>query len=177
MYNNNRIKWGRPYTACGFLVAVVVITACSIDDQDRCSGDFVWNAKYLACVCPKGTEWVGKGNSCKEIAAEVDVNTDMTDAGDYLDGESKKPSGFGKSCTGTSDCSAYQANRCVPTTSTTSTTTIRGYCTNPCESKTDCSSGYSCCHCSESTLSSGGSACILEKDVSIAKSMGGCECE
>jgi hypothetical protein len=171
MFTNSKAYWGRLHAAtCGLLAAIVGLIACSIDDNDRCAGDFVWNSKYLACVCPKGKEWVGEGNTCKKVVAKVYDDTDVADSGTDSDGQSAQARGLGKPCTADSDCYAYQAHRCVPSTSSS-------YCSIECESRADCGSGYACCSCVAGALSEGGTACIREADVALAESVGGCECK
>lgn len=159
-----------------FVFFVVVSGACSIDDKDRCSGDFIWKPEYRACVCPKGTEWTGQGNECEKKATDktsdqTNDDSGIADAGVDSDAETGTTTrGLGEPCKDDDDCATYQADACLPVPS-------GGYCSLECETATDCGDGYQCCDCTQSTLVPPGKACAKDADVSLAESLGGCKCE
>ena len=152
-----------------FAMSIGLVVGCTISDEDRCEGDFIWYSQYSVCGCPKGTNWTGRGNACKRDPVESIDEEDEDDSGQSEAGE-ESMRGLGESCREDADCASYDARICIPAPS-------GGYCSVECESPSDCARGYQCCDCSESTLVPSSMACVNDEDVSLAEEIGGCSCE
>lgn len=161
-----------------FWLVVLVLPggSCSIDDEDRCSGDLIWNSDYLACQCPERTQWVGQGNECEkksdDLASDKGANgSGISDSGIESDADTgeEKELGLAEPCQDDDDCANYKANMCLPSPA--------GYCTFECENPDDCKDGFQCCDCTQSELVPPGTACTKDADATLAETVGGCTCE
>ena len=100
-----------------WLLLTVQISACTMDDSERCSDKYVWSEKQAACITP--------------------VDTDFVDTSPIQDG-------LGDPCSKDDDCKTGKYNKCLldPRDAT-----IEGMCTfNNC-TLNDCGGDFECCDC------------------------------
>lgn len=147
-----------------FLAIVLLMTnSCTIDDEDRCPGGYVYNPEYKACE----EEDTGGGDTDTDTDTDADL-----DGGTGDGGGDEKQSGLGVACDDSQDCADYVANFCAvnPISGT-------GYCTTKdCPASGDCENGYVCCDCTASAFLPKEKACLKEEDAAQAGGLGGCTC-
>ncbi len=153
-----------------FLLFALYVTGCTIDDEDRCPGGYVYNTEYKACEEEDTSS--GDADSDSDADADADADTDVDADGGSGDGGDEKESGLGEACEESADCEDYVADYCAvnPISGT-------GYCTTKdCPANGDCESGYVCCDCAGSAVLPKEKACLTEEDATLAGGVGGCIC-
>ena len=110
----------------GALLALAACHVACVTNSNLCLPGYVYSSQYDACLAIGGD-------------AEADAGSAAGDAG------------LGSSCNTSSDCSG-QASYCLK--DPTASPSAPGICTIPGCTAAECTSAYSCCDCTQASLSS-----------------------
>ena len=125
----------------------LVMSACVIDDEDRCPSGFYWDNDLKSCLQEEEEE----------------------DAGGCVIEEGN---GLGEECMEDADCADYVADFCQTNPLTPD---APGFCTVTNCSPADCACEYSCCDCTGVDVVPFDANCIGEAGVGQLESLG-CTC-
>ncbi|MBN2343170.1 MAG: hypothetical protein JXX29_14075 [Deltaproteobacteria bacterium] len=116
-----------------FLISIVVIfvSACELDDSERCSAPYEYVEAEAACIIP--------------------VDTDVPEPVDT----SPVQEGLGEPCQGDSDCSVYAPDGPVFCLLDPTNPTAAGMCTFTECDYAACGGQFECCNCENSTTAAG----------------------
>lgn len=153
-------------------LALLMVSSCTMDDEDRCSSGYEYNSEYKYCFIPDT-------GSAPDTESASDSDTEPLDAGlaDGGGGESTDTggdtgsavveTGIGTHCESDEECAGLVANYCV--------TSGGGYCSIKGCVGGDCPDGYTCCDCA-GVGSYTSSACLNPESATLG-SQYGCRCE
>ncbi|MBN2802648.1 MAG: hypothetical protein JXR91_06115 [Deltaproteobacteria bacterium] len=100
-----------------WILFIIPLNACQMDDDDRCTADYVWNSEQAACLVP--------------------VDTDVSDTSEPQDG-------LGDPCWKDEDCTVEDYSHCLldPTDAS-----VEGMCTTGDCDYDLCGGDFQCCDC------------------------------
>jgi hypothetical protein len=130
----------------GALLALAACHVACVTNSNLCLPGYVYSSQYDACLAIGGDAEADAG--ADDAATEAATATDggMSDAG-----SAAGDAGLGSSCNTSSDCSG-QASYCLK--DPTASPSAPGICTIPGCTAAECTSAYSCCDCTQASLSS-----------------------
>jgi hypothetical protein len=129
-----------------FVIICLAASGCTVDDSDRCSGDYIWDSHQAACIDPTDT-----GTS---TATADDTTTGSSDTtSDLLNdtaSDTEIKTGIGEPCSSDADCAKWpKYKKCLKDPTDLSKP---GICTLENCQAADCPAGYKCCDCSASVF-------------------------
>lgn len=146
-------KW---WIASICLLATGFLGSCTMSDQDRCPGGFVYQSQYRACA-PTDAAPVQPDAAVAAPTPEVDATASEAAA-------ASGPS-FGSTCNAATDCTSASTDYCVKMPTSTA-----GYCSKM-NCAADCPTDYKCCNCA----AFGMVACLKSADATQVAAYG-CRC-
>ena len=135
------------------LMTVALIgTACTIDDADRCYGDYEWSEENQLCLMPDSDTGQDEG----------------------LDSQSN---GVGVACHSPQDCADFEADFCLDNPQNPADP---GMCTvRPCV-PSDCTGPFQCCDCTgqeSEFIDTTMPFCVPDENVALLTTVFTCVCE
>jgi hypothetical protein len=142
----NAVSAVSPPRRTGALLALAACHVACVTNANLCLPGYVFSSQYDACLAVGGDadEDAGADDAATEAAPAADGGA--SDAG-----AAASDAGLGSSCNTSGDCSG-QASYCLK--DPTAAPTAPGICTIPGCTAAECTSAYSCCDCTQASLSS-----------------------
>jgi len=135
----------------GALLALAACHVACVTNSNLCLPGYLYSSQYDACLAIGGDadDEAGADEAATEAAPATDSGTSDGDISDG--GSAAGDGGLGSSCNTSGDCSG-QASYCLK--DPTAAPTAPGICTIPGCTAAECTSAYSCCDCTQASLSS-----------------------
>ncbi len=167
-------------------LAILVVTGCTIDDEDRCPEGYFYIPEITSC-CLDGKVYVPSnpllcvdpdfgggedtGENDTEDGGTGDGGTGDGGIGGDENAQTVSTDGLGTPCSDDTNCEGLDADYCA-----INPLEGAGYCSvNGCTPEI-CPGGYKCCDCREQVLLPQVAVCLTDSDAVLADSVQ-CTCE